>query len=74
MSKHYLYPQFAEEQISVREAYELAFRFLTAYWERDGSRQDSCEKLLSWMQPVGPTGAPMDPAMWHDWICAFKSP
>ena len=72
MTKHYTYPSNAEKKVSVEEAYKAAFHFLFDYWERDGRPDDSCAKLLSWMQPVKATGAPTDPAMWHDWITALQ--
>jgi hypothetical protein len=72
MSEHHVFPAFAEEKVSVKDAYIAAFRFLTAYWERDGQPNDSVSRLLSWMQPVGSSGQPVDPAMWHDWIEAIK--
>jgi hypothetical protein len=72
MSEHHVFPAFGEEKISVKDAYFAAFNFLTAYWERGGQPNDSVWRLLSWMQPVGSSGHPVDPAMWHDWIEAMK--
>ena len=59
-----------QDQIRVDEAYRAMLRFLEDYYARGGS--DELAILLGGAV-IGDDGAPMDPAMWSDWVSAVQA-
>jgi hypothetical protein len=73
MATHLKYPDCAEQQLSVGEAYSAMIDFLEAFWVRDGKPDDSLLRLLSFTnREVWADGTPADPAMWGDWLDAIQ--
>lgn len=57
--------------LSEHDAYAAMFRFLDAYWERNG-HPDELGSLLGSMALLE-DGVPADSAMWEDWLNAIKA-
>lgn len=64
--------ELENHMLSVREAYEAAFSFLKAYWERGSRSSDDIADLLSSMN-LDVCGKPLDQAQWSDWLNAVRS-
>lgn len=57
-------------EMGALEAYRAMFRFLEGYWER--TKSDDVAGLLGSMNINLADGAPMDSAMWSDWLDAVR--
>jgi hypothetical protein len=58
--------------LSPDEAFRAMFKFLEAYYIREGSKGDLAT-VLSDIQAIGDDRLPADPAAWNDWLDAIKS-
>jgi hypothetical protein len=58
-------------RLTLLEAYDVAFSFIDAFWERGLKQSDDIANLLSFMsRDVWESGWSMDPAQLHDWMNA----
>jgi len=62
----------AERGLTEREAYEAMLAFLDAYWKRGQKRSDELATLLG-SAAMNSDGAPLDPALWSDWVNAVET-
>ena len=59
------------DTITLIEAYDAMRIFVEAVWRRLDRPQEEIAFLLAGMKWVD--GAPVDPAMWQDWLAAAQS-
>lgn len=73
MTKHIVYPERGDEEITVQEAFWTAFRFLERYWKTEGHKlPDALLELLSGMQP-STEQEPMELYLWEEWVRAWEA-
>ena len=61
------------KNISLIEAFDCMRFFLEKYWELGGKRSDDIANLLSSLdRGKNNDFAPLDKALWDDWMIAFK--
>lgn len=56
-----------ERLLTVKEAYEAAYRFVSQYRDRD-RESESLQLMLVSMEPVDDYAMSADPASWEDWL------
>jgi hypothetical protein len=61
----------ATDTITVVEGYEAVRIFLETVWRRLGRPNEEIAFLIAGMARAD--GAPVDPAMWQDWLAAVEA-
>ena len=56
-----------ERLLTVTEAYEAAYRFVSQYFDRE-RHSESLQLMLVSMEPVDDYAMTSDPASWADWL------
>ena len=60
----------SDEKITLAEAYDAMRIFLETFWRRLDKPQEEIAFLLAGLKWAD--GAPVDPAMWQDWLAAVQ--
>ncbi len=60
----------ASDTITVVEGYDAMRTFLETVWRRHGKTDEEIELLIGGLKWAD--GAPVDPAMWEDWLAAVQ--
>ena len=61
----------SDDTITLAEAYDAMRIFVEAVWRRLDKPQEEIAFLLAGL--TWADGAPVDPAMWQDWLAAVQS-
>lgn len=61
----------SDDTITLAEAYDAMRIFVEAVWRRLDKPQEEIAFLLAGLKWAD--GAPVDPAMWQDWLAAVQS-
>lgn len=56
-----------EPLLTVSEAYEAAYRFVSQYFDRERS-SEALQLMMVSMEPVNDHARTSDPASWQDWL------
>ncbi|CAN5581223.1 hypothetical protein BH11ACT8_BH11ACT8_23230 [soil metagenome] len=56
-----------EPLLTVSQAYEAAYRFVSQYFDRERS-SEALQPMLVSMEPVDDHARTNDPASWQDWL------
>jgi hypothetical protein len=62
----------SDSLLSPNEAFRAMFKFLEAYYIREGHKGDLVS-VLSDIQTISDDRLPADPAAWNDWLDAIRS-